>query len=72
MTLAEIAKLDKEILTPAQVAPLLSCDPDAIRGLAATPEGREQLGFEVLRIRSRTKIPRRKFLEYMGWKGTIE
>lgn len=64
MTLDEIRNSTKEVLTPAEVAPVLGCDPQGIRVQARTAP--EKLGFPVIIIKSRTKIPRVPFLRYMG------
>lgn len=72
MTLAEIARLDDVFLTPNEIAQLLCSDRNDINVMAATQEGREALGFRVIRIGSRTKIPRIPFLRYMGWEGEIK
>ena len=64
MTLDDLKRVDREYLTPVQVAEMLGCDPHGIRVWAhQRPEG---LGFPVCVIGSRVKIPRRKFLEWMG------
>jgi hypothetical protein len=56
-------KSDRPFLTPAEVAPVLECDPHAIRLAArSAPEG---LGFPVICIGSRVKIPRLPFVEFM-------
>ena len=68
LTLEDIAKLDKEFLVPAQVSQILRCAPYHINLMSQTEEGRKSLGFPVMRVKSRVKIPRRAFLEYMGWK----
>lgn len=70
-TLPEAAQLPEEYLVPAQVAALLGCDQYAINLAAETPKGREKLGFPVIKIGRRVKIPRRPFLRYMGWEGPI-
>lgn len=64
MTLDEIRNSTKEVLTPAEVAPVLGCDPQDIRVQARTAP--EKLGFPVIIIKSRTKIPRIPFLRFMG------
>ena len=64
MTLDEIKAYDKPILTPAEIADVLNCDPQDIRVQARTAP--ERLGFPVIIIKSRTKIPRVPFLRYMG------
>ena len=64
MTLDDIRKIDREYLTPAQVAEVLGCDPQGIRVWARQrPEG---LGFPVCLVGSRVKIPRVPFLRFMG------
>ena len=62
-TLAEIEALDCEILTCAQVAPLLHANPDTIRGQAM--ERPELLGFPVICAGRRVKIPKRAFIRFM-------
>lgn len=64
MTLEEIRASDKTFLTPADVAPVLGCDPHSIRLQAR--EFPEQLGFAVTVIGRRTLIPRKSFLRFMG------
>ena len=66
MTLEEIQTLKKDIITPAQAAQVLECDPHFIR-LAARQKP-ELLGFPVIVIRSRVKIPRLAFVRYMEGK----
>lgn len=63
MTLEEIAALPVEVLTPAQVAPVLRLDQDTIRGQAR--ECPERLGFPVIVAKSRVKIPKQPFLRFM-------
>ena len=64
MTLDEIRASDKTMLTPAEVAEVLGCDAQDVRIQARTAP--ERLGFPVIIIKSRTKIPRVPFLRYMG------
>ncbi len=63
MTLDEIAALPVEVLTPAQIAPVLHLDQDTIRGQARTCP--ELLGFPVVVAGNRVKIPKRPFLMFM-------
>lgn len=63
MTLDEIAALPVEVLTPAQIAPVLHLDQDTIRGQARTCPAR--LGFPVIVAGSRVKIPKAAFLAFM-------
>lgn len=64
MSLDEIRRSDKVFLTPADVAPVIGCDPHLIRIVARDEP--EKLGFPVTRIGTRTKIPRLPFLRYLG------
>lgn len=63
MTLDEMKTCGKMTLTAAEIAPVLGSDQHAIR-LAArqAPEG---LGFPVICIGSRVKIPTLPFIEFM-------
>ena len=63
MTLDEIKASDKSVLTPAEVAPVLGCDPQDIRVAAKVHP--ERLGFNVALIGSKVKIPRRAFLNWI-------
>lgn len=64
MTLDEIRNSTKEVLTPADIADVLNADPQDIRVQARTAP--EKLGFPVIIIKSRTKIPRLPFLRFLG------
>lgn len=64
MTLDEIRASDKTVLTPADIADVLNCDQQDLRIQAKMAP--EKLGFPVIIIKSRTKIPRIPFLRYMG------
>jgi hypothetical protein len=71
MTLEEMKVCGKATLTAADIAPVLDCDPHAIR-LAAKkdPDG---LGFPVICMGSRVKIPTLPFIEFMTklkWAGS--
>ena len=70
-TLQEIAAMTKEYLVPAEVYRVLGCSQYFLSVASETSEGRARLGFPVIRIGSRTKIPRRPFLKFMGWDGPI-
>ena len=63
MTLKEIERMDALTLTPAQVASVLSCDPQVIRISAKTRPG--LLGFPVICVGNRVKIPRIPFLRFV-------
>ena len=63
MTLKDIKQMDKDIITPAEAAQVVGCDPQLIRLEAR--ERPENLGFPVIIVRSRIKIPRMAFIKYM-------
>lgn len=63
MTLDEIEAIPGEVLTPAQVAPVLHLDQDTVRGQARTCPAR--LGFPVIVAGSRVKIPKKSFVKFM-------
>lgn len=63
MTLAEIKELDCDVITPAQAAGVLKCDPHFIRLMARSEPWK--LGFPVVVMNSRTKIPRIPFIRYI-------
>ena len=63
--LARIAASEKEMLAPADVAPVLGCHPYAINVAAKSDPGR--LGFPICKIGNRVKIPRRAFLRWAGY-----
>ena len=64
MTLAEIRQSDAAMLTASDVAEVLESDPQDIRQQAK--EDPSKLGFPVVVIGSRVKIPRRAFLAFFG------
>jgi hypothetical protein len=64
MTLDDIKAIDREFLTPAQVAEILNCSAHGVRIWAR--QRPEQLGFPVCIVGSRVKIPKRPFLRFMG------
>ena len=55
---------NEEVLTPADIAPILGVDPHAIR--VAARQRPELLKFEFYISGNRTKIPRIPFLRYIG------
>ena len=63
MTIDQIRESDKTMLTPADVADVLKCDPQSIR--TAAKQRPDLLGFNVAVIGSRTLIPRVGFLNWM-------
>lgn len=70
MTLEEIRASTKEVLTPGDVAPVMRCDPQSIRVWAR--QRPDLLGFPVVVMGSRVKIPRLAFLRYMEGDGRRE
>lgn len=66
MTLDEIRSYESEFLTPAQVAPVLGCDPQDIRVTAKRHP--ERLGFNVSVIGTRVKVPRLAFIHWLEGK----
>ena len=63
--LASIAANGKEMLSPADIAPVLGCNPYSINVMAKADPAR--LGFPVCVIGNRVKIPRRAFLRWAGY-----
>lgn len=64
MTLQEIESSTKEVLTCTDVAPVLKCNPQTLH-MQATKQP-EKLGFPVIVMGSRVKIPRKPFLNFMN------
>lgn len=63
LTLEQIEALPQEVLTCAQVAPVLGANPATIHGQAT--DRPELLGFPVIVAGRRVKIPKRPFLRFM-------
>lgn len=63
LTLEQIEALPCEVLTCAQIAPLLQANPATIHDQAIERPG--MLGFPVIVCGRRVKIPRRPFIKYM-------
>ena len=63
MTLKEIEASTKEVLTCQDVAPVLMCNPATLHLQAMEEPWR--LGFPVIVMGRRVKIPRQPFLKYM-------
>ena len=64
VTLQEIKESDKIWLTPAEVAPVIGCDPNKIRETAQRNPA--LLGFRVTVVGTRIKIWRKPFLEFLS------
>lgn len=67
MTFKEILESDKDVLIPADIAPVMRCDPYTINIYAKHCP--ERLGFPVLMIGNRVKIPRQGFIAF--WQGKL-
>ena len=61
MTLEDIKKIPKNFLTAVDVAPYLNADPNVIRYQARLAP--ERLGFPVVVMKSRVKIPKNQFVQ---------
>ena len=65
--LKQIETMEKTILIPSQVAPILGTDPQTVRMMARQMP--ERLGFPVIVMKSRVKIPRLPFIKFI--KGSL-
>lgn len=63
MTLRELEQLPKEMLVPADIAPILGCTPYSIN--IAVRDGRNPFPFPVIKMGSRVRIPKKPFLKAM-------
>ena len=68
MTLSEIKSSDKAVLVPTDIAEVLGVNPHSIRLVAH--DRPELLGFPVIVVGTRVKIPRKPFIQYIEG-GTI-
>lgn len=66
MTIDEIKKSTKDILTPGDVAQVLCCDPNVIREQAR--KDIKSLGFPASKVGTRVKIPRKAFIDWFEGK----
>lgn len=62
-TLAELEALPGEVLTCQQIAPILGANPATIHGQAV--EMPEKLGFPVIVMGRRVKIPKQPFVRFL-------
>ena len=62
MTLSDIAAMDKSVLTPAIVSKYLGCDQQTLRLQARLRP--DLLGFPVVCVGTRVKIPKEPFLAF--------
>jgi hypothetical protein len=65
MTLEDIQTSTKPFLSPADIAPVLHCDPQCIREQAHHDP--DKIGFPVIIMGHRVRIPRIPFLKYLGY-----
>lgn len=65
MTLEELRNCPRDVLTADDVAPIMECNPQALRITAR--QHPERLGFPVVCVGNRVKIPREPFLRH--WTG---
>lgn len=71
ITLEDLKAMTKPVITPAEAAQVIGCDPQLIR--IAARQQPELLGFPVIAVGTRTKIPRLPFLQFVeGKAGTNE
>lgn len=63
MILSEIKQSEKEVLIPADIAPVIGRNPHQIRVVAH--QRPELLGFPVIVIGTRVKIPRKPFINFI-------
>lgn len=63
MTLDQLEAMDKEMLVPADIAPILGCRPYAIN--VATKDGKNPFPFPIIRMGTRVRIPKRPFIKAM-------
>ena len=64
MTMQELRSTDKDFLTVMDIAPVLGTSPQAIRCQAHSNPAK--LGFPVVIIGTRVKVPRKPFLVHIG------
>lgn len=63
VTLEQIEAMDKEMLVPTDIAPLLGCAPYTIN--VATRDGKNPFPFPIIRMGTRVRIPKKAFLKAM-------
>lgn len=67
-TMAQLEELEKSedlFVSPEEVAALMGCAPQSIRGACETVEGFQRLGFPASRLGTRTYIPRLAFIRWI-------
>ena len=63
MTLNDLEKLDKDMLIPKDIAPILGCMPYTINVL--TRDGKNPFPFPIIRMGTRVRIPKMPFIKAM-------
>ena len=63
MTLEQLEALDKEMLVPTDIAPILGCNPYTINVM--TKNGKNPFPFPIIRMGTRVRIPKRAFIKAM-------
>lgn len=63
MTLSELENMDRAVITPEVAASVLGCNAQVLRIQARTRP--EALGFPVVCLGCRVKIPRLPFIKYL-------
>lgn len=66
MTLDEVMATDKIFLTPDEICDLLGCTAQLIINRARDPQYRSTLGFPVMAVGNRVKIPTRGFIRFLN------
>lgn len=65
MTYEELLTTEKNVLTAEEAAGLLGCTAQLLRMKARDPEKRRTLGFPIMAIGSRVKIPTRGLIKFL-------
>lgn len=65
MTLEEIRTTSKVVLTPDEACGVLGCTAQLLRMRARDPEKRRTLGFPIMAIGNRVKIPTKGLLRFL-------
>lgn len=63
MKLSDLKKMNTDVITPNVASKVLGCDPHWIR--VAAHQDKSLLGFPVVLIGNRVKIPRKAFIRFM-------
>lgn len=64
MTIEELKHSTKVFVSPADIAPILRCDPQCLRHQAKIDP--YMLGFPIVQVGTRIRIPRVPFLRFIG------